>query len=489
MSIGKNFNKSVFRVTRIGILAGLLVCSAGVYPAHASENVFSWRVRDAVEDDYNPMPHPGHDAPASSSTYINLIFQTAAQGRPVALMLQNDTGPYDGTKDPNALNTVMSYAPRLDFVFDDFESPTRDENTLEMVSQVRGHSNPNINNARVGSYAQFPGEVDVSVPFPAQMDRGSAGNGEHDFYLTSGLDVAMPNSYHYEYFETHANPLVWGSNISPNVRSALFWAPLERLSLAKRNLPAGHLLIPYIGGFEAWDGYDADPPEIEDLTAEIQHYRLRGADGFSAQGSFIDGYSHSQHRQDVLASWRELDWLFDLPGEATILNLDTSKLTGVEWSGVHKGNHVVIRISNLGNSTMSVDLPDIVGIPDWSPAISPGQHEIFVYNLGIDGDLNGDGFVGIDDLNIVLGAWNQSVPPGNALADPSGDGFVGIDDLNEVLGNWNAGSPPSGVENLIPEPSSIISCFIVGALLARRRSDLQDTVAYRSCQSPRSKFV
>ncbi len=69
------------------------------------------------------------------------------------------------------------------------------------------------------------------------------------------------------------------------------------------------------------------------------------------------------------------------------------------------------------------------------------------------GDLDGDGFVGIDDLNLVLGNWNQSVPPGNPLADPSGDGFVGIDDLNEVLGNWNAGTPPGGA--VVPEPGTL----------------------------------
>ncbi|MEZ6193478.1 MAG: hypothetical protein R3C45_19580, partial [Phycisphaerales bacterium] len=63
--------------------------------------------------------------------------------------------------------------------------------------------------------------------------------------------------------------------------------------------------------------------------------------------------------------------------------------------------------------------------------------------IPITGDLNSDGFVGIDDLNIVLGNWNQNVTPGDWLAgDPSGDGFVGIADLNTVLGNWNAGTPP-----------------------------------------------
>ncbi len=85
------------------------------------------------------------------------------------------------------------------------------------------------------------------------------------------------------------------------------------------------------------------------------------------------------------------------------------------------------------------------------------------------GDLDGDGFVGINDLNIVLGNWNQNVPPGNPLADPSGDGFVGIDDLNTVLGNWNAGTPPTG-GSAIPEPASLTLLTIAGlSAMGRRR--------------------
>lgn len=75
--------------------------------------------------------------------------------------------------------------------------------------------------------------------------------------------------------------------------------------------------------------------------------------------------------------------------------------------------------------------------------------------LGLVGDLNDDGFVGIADLNIVLGNWNSNVIAGVwAGGDPSGDGFVGIEDLNAVLGNWNAGTPPSVLVTL-PEPASI----------------------------------
>jgi len=75
---------------------------------------------------------------------------------------------------------------------------------------------------------------------------------------------------------------------------------------------------------------------------------------------------------------------------------------------------------------------------------------------GLQGDLNGDGFVGVDDLNIVLLQWNQSVTAGVWLSgDPTGDGFVGVDDLNAVLVNWNAGTPPA-VSVTVPEPAGIL---------------------------------
>jgi hypothetical protein len=82
--------------------------------------------------------------------------------------------------------------------------------------------------------------------------------------------------------------------------------------------------------------------------------------------------------------------------------------------------------------------------------------ELLAVEAYLAGDLNGDGFVGIADLNIVLGNWNQNVTPGYHIwGDPSGDGFVGIEDLNEVLGNWNAGTPPPVFATDIPEPGSV----------------------------------
>jgi PEP-CTERM motif len=85
----------------------------------------------------------------------------------------------------------------------------------------------------------------------------------------------------------------------------------------------------------------------------------------------------------------------------------------------------------------------------------------------LPGDLDGDGFVGITDLNLVLGNWNQNIPPGDPLADPSGDNFVGIEDLNTVLGNWNAGVPPAAGA-AVPEPASLALLGFGACAMLRR---------------------
>ncbi len=100
--------------------------------------------------------------------------------------------------------------------------------------------------------------------------------------------------------------------------------------------------------------------------------------------------------------------------------------------------------------------------------------QTFVIPAPLQGDLDGNGFVGIDDLNIVLSNWNQNVPPGDPLADPSGDGFVGIDDLNEVLGNWNAGTPPESTTT-VPEPGTAGLLGLASLFLACRRGSLANS--------------
>jgi len=103
-----------------------------------------------------------------------------------------------------------------------------------------------------------------------------------------------------------------------------------------------------------------------------------------------------------------------------------------------------------------------------------GAHLIvreFAFVTQLDGDLNGDGFVGVDDLNILLANWNQNVTPGDLLSgDATGEGFVGVDDLNILLINWNVGTPPPAEARVIPEPTAGMILAISSLYLIRRRS-------------------
>jgi len=81
--------------------------------------------------------------------------------------------------------------------------------------------------------------------------------------------------------------------------------------------------------------------------------------------------------------------------------------------------------------------------------------EFFLDAGVLAGDLNGDGFVGGDDLDIVRSFWGQNVTAGNLLqGDPSNDGFVGGDDLDIVRANWGQGTPPGPAS--VPEPGAIL---------------------------------
>ncbi|MEZ6190961.1 MAG: hypothetical protein R3C45_06665 [Phycisphaerales bacterium] len=54
------------------------------------------------------------------------------------------------------------------------------------------------------------------------------------------------------------------------------------------------------------------------------------------------------------------------------------------------------------------------------------------------GDLDGD-VCSNADLNIVLAAWNQNVTMGQWGEGDPGDGFVGIEDLNMILATGTTG--------------------------------------------------
>ncbi len=118
--------------------------------------------------------------------------------------------------------------------------------------------------------------------------------------------------------------------------------------------------------------------------------------------------------------------------------------------------------TSVFGSGIDGDLTFRYGVPDRS-ALGYG---VVTYVTSIPGDLDGDGFVGLSDLDLILNNWNMTIPEGNPAADPSGDDFVGLDDLDIVLNNWNAGTPPSVA---VPEPASLMMGLLGTCVLIRRR--------------------
>ena len=87
----------------------------------------------------------------------------------------------------------------------------------------------------------------------------------------------------------------------------------------------------------------------------------------------------------------------------------------------------------------------------------------------LPGDVNADGFVGGDDLTIILEYWGQSVT-GREQGDLNGDFFVGGDDYSEVLTHWGEGIPSATVFARIPEPATLTLLLLSGlALLSCKR--------------------
>ena len=133
----------------------------------------------------------------------------------------------------------------------------------------------------------------------------------------------------------------------------------------------------------------------------------------------------------------------------------------------------IAEISFLDDSADKITGPGSAGfiVQNWSESQFAANFDDFsVWQYleseppALDGDLDGDGFVGSSDLDIVRGNWGSSVPAGDlGSGDPSGDGLVGSGDLDIVRANWGNSLPAT-----VPEPGCLV-LFAVGLLFAGSR--------------------
>jgi hypothetical protein len=206
--------------------------------------------------------------------------------------------------------------------------------------------------------------------------------------------------------------------------------------------------------------YDADILRYEDSNGDIQTRQLSDT---TVRGTYVLPVA------DEVGGWIEL---IKSPGSMWFSDSPTIRIDLTDKGGMRLGvQGYLAGTTDPNDDSLSVwlewlDAPDTVtagtalGIDVNVVATADPDRPV------ITGDLNADGFVGIEDLNTVLGNWNRSVLSGYFTAcDPTGDGFVGIEDLNTVLGNWNTGTPPADQTGLpIPTPSM---CLLLAVGLCR----------------------
>ena len=225
-------------------------------------------------------------------------------------------------------------------------------------------------------------------------------------------------------------------------------------------------------------------------TAEGEVAIVSDADAADATGSvFVDPSDITIADDRIFVADMGADKIWEVTGVDTVTELTlNSTVTGprcmitdplTEDLFVLTKDSTVVRV-DINTGDLSVVIDGLTNSGQWDGlAISQDGTRLFVGDFGTDriyefilatsnleGDLDGDGFVGSGDLDIVRSNWGQSVT-GAENGDPSGDGVVGSADLDVVRANWGAGTQPASV----PEPSTLFLLLggMIAAISLRRR--------------------
>ena len=153
--------------------------------------------------------------------------------------------------------------------------------------------------------------------------------------------------------------------------------------------------------------------------------------------------------------------LFDVNDDPLIEELRA--ISGVTFGRPYPDNSSGGEDGNANNFNDSGQLAFILRFTD-------NTQGVFVATIGdmLTGDISGDGFVGAEDLDVLLANWGDSVGMGigaRASGDLSGDGVVGQQDLDILLSAWGDGALPDDV----PEPGTFALLAMGGLALLRRR--------------------
>ena len=123
---------------------------------------------------------------------------------------------------------------------------------------------------------------------------------------------------------------------------------------------------------------------------------------------------------------------------------------------------VVIDAEQYAGGFDHVLLPELLAGRFWDLSALDSAGTLHVTDT-LRGDLDGDGFIGLSDLEVLLANWGQAT----SVGDASGDGVVSDADLAIVRANWGLGGGPAST---VPEPGTLAAVIAGMLVVGTRRS-------------------
>ena len=203
--------------------------------------------------------------------------------------------------------------------------------------------------------------------------------------------------------------------------------------------------------------------QIESSTKDCFRYTIRkdGGVGVGHQALVDEKALMAYEANQINGRWAHLAWTFSEADSSWAFYLDgEKKASGVPEAGEIYDNWDVGAALGCGISIGRQFLGQMDEAYLFKRCLSDSEIAILAESPGLQGDLNGDGFVNSGDLDLVRGNWGTN----NAAGDANNDGVVNSSDLDIVRANWGAHAAAA-----VPEPGTLVLLGLLGLLAYLKR--------------------